>query len=172
MVLEWFGEFFATIPEVFRALWQFGDPANIGRGWVGLAVMALWFGPLLALPLWIAKITYGKREWVSATMGVIAGTSLMWWLHGVLPHGWIQFVQSNSNLLEGPVIPASMGFDVTPDYRLDIASNLYGVITESVLVGLMIGGIALSAWMALAVQRRLPKTLASGEEKPEAGGYR
>jgi hypothetical protein len=133
--------------------------------------MALWFGPLFALPLWIAKITYGKHEWVSATMGVIAATSLMWWLHGVIPHGWIQFVQSNSNLLEGPIIPASMG-STCPTARLDIASNLYGVITESVLVGLMIGGIALSIWLALVVQRQLPKTLGSGEEKPEAGGYR
>ncbi len=171
-MLEWFREFFATLPEVFRALYQFGDPANVGRGWVGLAIMALWIGPLFLLPLWIAKLTYGKREWVSATMGVIAATSLMWWVHGVIPHGWIQFSQSNSNLMEGTIIPASMGIDVSEDYRLDIASNLYGVITESVLVGLMIGGIVLSIWLALRVQRQLPKTLAPGEEKPEAGGYR
>ncbi|MEX0592057.1 MAG: hypothetical protein WD152_01160 [Nitriliruptoraceae bacterium] len=171
-MLEWFGEFFATLPEVLRALYQFGDPANIGRGWVGLAIMALWFGPLFALPLWIAKITYGKREWVSATMGVIAGTSLMWWLHGVIPHGWIQFVQSNANLLEGPVIPASMTIHLPNGTELDVASNLYGVITESVLMGLMVGAIAASIWLAIKVQQRLPKTLASGEDKPEGGGYR
>ncbi|MEX0868548.1 MAG: hypothetical protein WD011_02650 [Nitriliruptoraceae bacterium] len=171
-MLEWFSEFFATLPEVFRALYQFGDPANVGRGWVGLAVMGLWFGALFVLPLGIAKLTYGKREWVSATMGVIAAFSFMWWLHGVLPHAWIQFVQSNSNLLEGTIIPASVGLTLEDGTRIDVASNLYSVITESVLVGLMIAGIAVSIWLALVVQRRLPKTLVSGEEKPEAGGYR
>jgi len=171
-VLEWFREFFATLPEVFRALYQFGDPANIGRGWVGLAIMALWVGPMFALPVWIAKITYGKHEWVSATMGVVAGTSLMWWVHGVIPHAWIQFVQSNSNLLEGPIIPASMTIHLPNGTELDVASNLYGVIIDSVLVGLMVAGIAFSIWLSLRVQRQLPKTLASGEEKPEAGGYR
>ncbi len=171
-MLEWFREFFATLPEVFRALYQFGDPANIGRGWVGLAIMVLWAGPLFALPVWIAKVTYGKREWVSATMGVVAGTSLMWWVHGVIPHAWIQFVQSNSNLLEGPIIPASMTIHLPNGTELDVASNLYGVIIDSVLVGLMIAGIAFSIWLALRVQRQLPKTLAPGEEKPEAGGYR
>jgi hypothetical protein len=76
--------------------------------------MLLWIGPLFALPLWLAKITYGKREWVSATMGVMAATSLLWWIHGVLPHAWIQFTESNANLLEGTIIPATVGRDRRP----------------------------------------------------------
>ena len=178
-VLQWFAEFFATLPEVFRAAYEFGDPDNIGRGYVGAAITLLWIGPMFALPLWLAKITYGKREWVSATMGVLAATSLMWWIHGVLPHAWIQFTSSNSNLLEGTIIPATVGLDipaesalVTEDYRLDIASNFYEVVTESVLTGLMLGGIAVTIWLGLRIQRKLPKTLAGGEVKPEAGGYK
>jgi hypothetical protein len=170
-VLEWFREFFLTMPEVFRALYEFGDPQNIGRGYVGAAITLLWIGPLFLLPLWLAKITYGKREWVSATMGVVAATSLMWWLHGVLPHVWIQFVSSNAGLLEDTIIPGSAGITVRGE-RIDIASDLFDVIVESVLAGLMVAAIALSIWLALRVQRRVPKTMASGETKPEAGGYK
>jgi len=178
-VLQWFAEFFAALPEVFRAVYEFGDPGNIGRGYVGGAITLLWIGPMFALPLFLAKITYGKREWVSATMGVLAATSLMWWIHGILPHVWIQFTSSNSNLLEGTIIPATVGVDipaesplVTEAYRLDIASNFYNVVTESVLTGLMLGGVAVTVWLGLRVQRKLPKTLAGGEVKPESGGYK
>jgi hypothetical protein len=169
---QWFAEFFGALPDVARAIYQFGDPGDLGRGWIGAAVMLLWLGPLGVVPLYIAKLTYGKREWVSATMGVMGASSLLWWLHGVLPHAWIQFTESNQPLLEGTIIPASVGVDVSEDYRLDIASNLYSVITESVLAGLMIGGIVVTLWAALRMQRSLPKTLAGNETKPEAGGYK
>ncbi len=171
-MLEWFGEMFATLPEVFRAVYEFGDPQDEGRGWVGAIITVLWIGPLGILPLYLAKLFYGKHEWVSATMGIMGASSLLWWLHGVIPHGWIQFTDSNSDLLSGTVIPASAGIDVTDDYRLDIASNLYGVITEGIVGGMMIGGIVVTIWAALRMQRHLPKTLAPGETKPEAGGYK
>lgn len=171
-MVEWFGEFFATLPEALRALYQFGDPQDLGRGWVGLAVMALWAGPLFALPLYLAKLTYRTHEWVSATMGVIAATSFLWWVHGVIPHTWIQFTQSNENILEGTMIPASAGITLPNGERLDIASNLYAVITEGVVGALMIAGIVVTLWAFLRVQRMVPKTLASGEVKPEAGGYK
>jgi len=169
---EWFSEFGAALPDALRAAYQFADPYDLGRGWVGIAVMVLWVGPLMILPLWLAKITYGKREWVSATMGVMAGSSFLWWLHGVIPHAWIQFTESNENILSGTIIPASAGIDISEDYRLDLASNLYGVITESVVGAMMIIGIVLTCWLALRVQKALPKTLAPGETKPEAGGYK
>jgi hypothetical protein len=171
-VVEWFGEFFRALPEAGRALYQFGDPQALGRGYLGLAVMALWFGPLLALPLLVAKMTYGKHEWVSATMGCLAAGSALWWLHGILPHAWIQFTENSVGILEGRVIPASAGIDISEDYRIDIASNLYNVVTESVVAGLMIGGIAITLFAFLRIQRMLPKTLAAGETKPESGGYK
>jgi hypothetical protein len=169
--VEWFREFGAAVPDALRALYYFGDPASTGRGWVGAAIMLLWVGPLMALPLWLAKITYGRREWFSATMGVMAATSILWWVHGVLPHGWIQFVEANENILAGTIIPESAGFSIG-EYRVDIATNLYGVIADSVVAVLMIGGIVLSLWFFLRVQKQYPRTLAAGEVKPEAGGYK
>lgn len=169
---DWFREFFATLPDALRALYQFGDPQGIGRGWVGAVIMLLWLGPLLALPLWIAKRTYGTREWVSATMGVMAAGSFLWWVHGVLPHAWIQFTESNQNLLAGPVIPASWMITLPNGYELDLASNLYSVVTEGVVGMLMIAGIVLTLWVFLRVQKQLPKSLATGETKPESGGYK
>jgi len=169
---EWFGAFFATLPDVFRALYQFGAPAGIGRGCVAGAITLLWLVGLGIVPLVIAKLTYQKREWVSATMGVMGASSLLWWLHGVFPHGWIQFTQSNIDLLSGTIIPASAGIDISDDYRIDIAANLYAVITEGVVGGLMVGGIVITIWIGLRVQRSLPKTLATGEERPESGGYK
>jgi hypothetical protein len=171
-VVEFFTGLPAALPEVARALYQFGDPQNLGRGWVGGAIMLLWFGPLTALPLWVAKRTHGSREWVSATMGVMAGASVLWWVHGVIPHAWIQFTESNRTLLADRVIPASAGLTVGGT-RIDIASNLYGVITEGIVGGLMVGGIALTIVVFLRVQRMLPaKTLAPGEDKPEPGFYK
>jgi hypothetical protein len=169
---DWFREFFATLPEALRALYQFGDPQGIGRGWVGAVIMLLWLGPLLALPLWIAKRTYGTREWVSATMGVMAAGSFLWWVHGVLPHAWIQFTESNQNLLAGPIIPASWMITLPNGYELDLASNFYSVVTEGVVGMLMIAGIVLTLWVFLRVQKQLPKSLATGETKPESGGYK
>jgi hypothetical protein len=169
---DWFREFFATLPDALRALYQFGDPQGIGRGWVGAVIMLLWLGPLLALPLWIAKRTYGTREWVSATMGVMAAGSFLWWVHGILPHAWIQFTESNQNLLAGPIIPASWMITLPNGYELDLASNLYSVVTEGVVGMLMIAGIVLTLWVFLRVQKQLPKSLATGETKPESGGYK
>jgi hypothetical protein len=169
---EWFSEFAAALPDALRAAYQFADPQDLGRGWVGVAIMLLWLGPLLALPLLLAKKTYGTHEWFSATMGVVAASSFLWWLHGVIPHGWIQFTESNENLLSGAIIPASAGIDVSEDYRLDLASNLYAVITEGVVQMMMIVGIVITILVFLRVQKRLPKTLAPGESKPDAGGYK
>jgi EAL domain-containing protein (putative c-di-GMP-specific phosphodiesterase class I) len=53
-VVEWLSGLPAALPEIGRALYQFGDPQSLGRGWVGGAIMLLWFGPMTALPLDIA----------------------------------------------------------------------------------------------------------------------
>jgi hypothetical protein len=105
-------------------------------------------------------------------MGVMAATSAMWWIHGVLPHAWIQFTESNRNILIDRVIPSSAGITVGGT-RIDIASNLYAVITEGIVGGLMVAGIVLTIIIFLRAQRMLPaKTLAPGEVKPESGGYK
>jgi hypothetical protein len=170
------GEWLAGLPqalvEVGRALYYFGDPQSVGRGWVGGAIMLLWFGPMTALPLYIAKKVHGTHEWVSSTMGVMAGLSAMWWIHGVFPHAWIQFTESNQNILADRVIPTSAAITVGGE-RIELIGNLYPVITEGIVGGLMVGGIVLTLVIFARVQRMLPaKTLAPGETKPESGGYK
>lgn len=171
MTLSWFGDFFRAIPDAAKALWEFGDPSGLGRGWWGIVILLIWGVFFTAIPLLIAKRTYGKHEWVSATMGVIAGLSIFWWLFGILPSGWIYYVDSAKDVLAGPIIPetASLTFG---DYKLDIASNLYEVIRDSVVVVEHLVAFGLVFWAALRIQDRLPKTLAAGETKPGAGGYK
>lgn len=171
-MIEWLTGLPTVLPEVGRALYNFGDPQNLGRGWVGGAIMLLWFGPLTALPLFIAKKVHGTHEWVSSTMGVMAALSALWWIHGVFPHAWIQFTESNRNILADSVIPASLGVTVGGE-RITLVSDFYMVVTEGVIGGLMVGGVVLTIVIFLRAQRMLPaKTLASGETKPDSGGYK
>jgi hypothetical protein len=173
--LSWFGEFFGTLPEAGRALWQFGDPSGLGRGWWGIVILLIWGILLTAIPLVVAKRTYGVHEWVSATMGVIAGLSIFWWVYGILPSAWIYYLDSNQEVLAGPIIPATAGltFGSGDDaYRLDIASNLYGVIRDVVVVVQHLVAFVITFWAAIKIQQKYPRTLAPGEVKPEAGGYK
>ena len=105
-------------------------------------------------------------------MGVMAASSGIWWLFGVLPHGWIQFVEANENILSGTLFPETAGFTIGEDYRIDIATNLYGVIADSVVGVLTVAGVVFACWLFLRVQKSYPKTLATGETKPESGGYK
>lgn len=179
MRLSWFGEFVETFPAAMRALWEFGDPMGRGDGWWGIVILLIWGIFLTAIPLYVAKITYGKREWVSATMGVIAGLSIFWWVYGIFPSAWIFFLDANKEILSGPIIPDSMRIPMgwapwAPDseYTLDVATNLYEVIRDTVVVLQHLVAFGLTFWAALKIQKRFPKTLAAGEVKPEAGGYK
>ncbi|MBW3620262.1 MAG: hypothetical protein KY461_08460 [Actinobacteria bacterium] len=175
MRLDWFGEFFGALPDAARGLYQFGDPSGLGRGWWGLVILLIWGVLLIALPLVIAKRTYGTHEWVSATMGVVAGLSIFWWVYGILPSAWIYYLDSNKEVLAGPIIPATAGLTFGSGegaYRLDIASNLYDVIRDTVVVVEHLVAFVITFWAALKIQQKYPRTLAAGEVKPEAGGYK
>lgn len=168
---SWFADFFGTIPEALQALYEFGDPSGRGAGWWGIVILLIWGVLLTAIPLIVAKRTHGKHEWVSATMGVVAGLAIFWWVFGILPSAWIYFLDSNREILEGAMIPGSAGLTFG-DYRLDIASNLYQVIRDTVVVVEHLVAFVLVFWAALRIQKQFPKTLAAGEVKPEAGGYK
>jgi hypothetical protein len=177
--LSWFGDFFSTLPDALRALYQFGDPSGVGEGWWGIVILLIWGVLLTALPLYVAKITYGKREWVSATMGVIAGLSIFWWVYGILPSAWIYFLDANQEVLSGPIIPDSIRIPMgwapwapDADYTLDVATNFYEVVRDLVVVLEHLVAFAITFWAALRIQKKLPKTLVPGEVKPEAGGYK
>ncbi len=105
MRLSWFGEFFDALPDALQGLWRFGDPSGLGRGWWGIVIALIWGVLLMAVPLTIAKRTYGKHEWVSATMGVIGGLAVFWWLYGILPSAWIYYLDSNKEVLAGHHLP-------------------------------------------------------------------
>jgi hypothetical protein len=173
--LDWFGEFFGTLPDAARGLYEFGDPSGLGNGWWGIVILLIWGVLLTAVPLIIAKRTYGTHEWVSATMGVVAGLSIFWWVYGILPSAWIYFLDSNKEILAGKIIPATAGitFGSGDDaYRVDIASNLYDVIRDTVVVIEHLVAFVITFWAALKIQAKYPRTLAAGEVKPEAGGYK
>ncbi len=176
MRLSWFGDFFAALPDALKGLYEFGDPSGIGNGWWGFVILFIWGVPLCAIPLYLAKQWHGKHEWASATMGVVAGLSVMWWAYGILPSAWIYFMDSNSEVLKGAIFPASAGLTFGSGdeaYRIDIASNLFTVIRDIVVVLEHLVAFILTFWLAIRIQKQLPaKTLAAGEVKPDGGGYK
>lgn len=178
-MFSWFGEFFSTLPEALRALYEFGDPSGVGDGWWGFVILLIWGVGLIGLPLYFARALHGTHEWVSATLGVVGGLGIFWWVFGILPSAWIYYLDSNQEILAGPIIPASMVIPMgwapwapSPDYTLDVATNLYEVIRDLVVVLEHLVAFVLTFWAALRIQKQFPKTLATGETKPEAGGYK
>lgn len=172
MTLSWFGEFFSTLPDALVALWEFGDPMSRGDGWWGIVILLIWGVFLIALPLLIAKRTYRTHEWVSATMGVVAGLSIFWWVYGILPSAWIYYVDGAKETLAGPIIPESVGITLPSGYRLDLMSNFYEVVRDLVVVIEHLVAFVITFWAALKIQEKYPKTLVSGESRPESGGYK
>lgn len=172
MRLSWFGDFFRAIPDALRALYEFGDPSGIGNGWWGFVIAGIWGIGLCAVPLAIAYRTYGEREWLSAAMGALGAFSALWWVFGVLPSAWLYFADANKEVLENRVIPTS--FTLTAGgMNLPIASNLYEVIRDSVVVVQHLIALGIVFWAAIAIQKRFPRQLAPGEDRPEStGGYR
>lgn len=178
----WFGDFFGALPEAGIALWEFGDPGNLGRGWWGLLIMAIWGVGMIGLPLVIAKQTAGKHEWVSATMGVMAGLSGLWWAFGILPSAWIYYLDGTQEILEGTIIPASVGYTLQDSflwfpagYRFGIdtfTNNFYLVVRDTVVVIEHVIAFVLLFRLANWVQEKYPRGLAEGEVKPDPGGYR
>lgn len=179
---EWFGDFFGAMPEAGMALWEFGDPDSLGRGWWGILIVLIWGIFLIGLPLLVAERTAGKHEWVSAAMGALGGLSVLWWLFGILPSAWIYYLDSTQEILEGTVIPASVGYTLKNNflwfdagYRFGIdtfTNNFYLVVRDSVVVIEHVLAFILLFRAARWVQERHPRGLADGEVKPDAGGYR
>ncbi|HEX2028291.1 MAG TPA: hypothetical protein VHF25_09870 [Nitriliruptorales bacterium] len=168
---SWFGEFFGALPDAFRALYQFGDPSNVGQGWWGIVIALIWGVLIIAVPLSIARVTYQRREWVSATMGVVGGLGVLWWVFGILPSAWIYFVDSNKEILEDRIIPTSFTFTLG-GVNFPVATNLYDVIRDVVVVVEHLIAFGILFWAAIAIQKRLPKTMVPGEQSREPGGYR
>lgn len=168
--MGWFGDFFGALPDALRALYLFGDPNGTGQGWWGAVIALIWAIPLTAVPLAISRMTYGKREWVSATMGVIGTLSIFMWVYGVLPSAWLYYVDSSEEILADRVIPTSLTFTIGGVY-FPVATNFYDVIRDLVVVFEHLIALGITFWAAMALQKRYPRALAPGEETRESGGY-
>ena len=178
----WFREFFGAMPEAGQALYEFGDPDSLGRGWWGILIVLIWGIFMIAIPLLVADRTAGKHEWVSASMGTLGGLSVLWWLFGVLPSAWIYYLDSSKEILQGTVIPESVGYTLQnpflwfPEgYRIGIdtfTNNFYLVVRDTVVVIEHVLAFILMFRAARWIQERHPRGLAEGEVRPDAGGYR
>jgi hypothetical protein len=167
-VLSWFGDFFRALPDAGRALWEFGDPQGAGQGIWGIIILLIWGLLLIGVPLAIAKRAHGReREWLTVSMACVAGTAALWWIFGVIPSAWVYYVDANSAILADDVIPTSFA-----PWGIPIATNLYQVIRDSVVVVWHLVAFGAIFWFALAFQKRYPRTLAAGEDKRVSGGYR
>ncbi|MGH3441629.1 MAG: hypothetical protein ACRDUY_06215 [Nitriliruptorales bacterium] len=172
MRLSWFADFFRAIPEALRALYYFGDPSTRGDGWWGFVILAIWGVFLIALPLAIALRSARRgHEWVAATMGSIGGLGVLWWVFGILPSAFIYYVAGAKQVLADRVIPTSLTVSVGGVF-LPIATNLYDVIRDTVVVVWHLVALVGTVVAALQIQKRFPRNLGPGEERREAGGYK
>jgi hypothetical protein len=159
--VDWLGEFFRTLPSVFKALWSFG------RGWAGLGVTV---GTCVLIALFLAGAHRLREQygWLSALCGAMAATLAAFWAFGILPSAWIYFADGQKNLMEGRMIPKQIGIG-----SWVIASNFYQVVRDSVVVVETIVAMTAFAVLALRMQKRYPRSLAEGEEpRPQSGGYK
>lgn len=154
--MDWLGDFFRALPEVVRAVWEFGDGFQSLAILIGYMAFALLF-------VFLAVRLRATSGWLSSIFGMMAVTIGMFWGFGILPSAWVYFADGEQVLLEGTVIPAA----------LPGAENFYSVFRDSVVMGLTILGVVAFCMAALAIQRRFPRTLDEGEEAgPKTGGYK
>ena len=144
-------DFFAALPEVFQALWEFGD------AWQGVAVSV---GSVVLIAVFAAGAyrLRGEVGWVAAFLGAFAAFVGGFWLFGILPSAWVFFVDGERLLLEGTVIPGEIvvGGNV-------VVEDFYNVFRDSVVMGLTFVTIAAMAFLAVWIQKRFPRQLVPGE---------
>lgn len=154
-------EFFGTIPDLFVALWSFGD------GFRGLAVTVVSIGLVAGFCI-AAHLTRDKLGWVSATFGGCAAMVAGLWAFGILPSAWIYFLDGASDVLTDTLIPSRIAIG-----EFVVFGNFYQVFRDSIVMVetsiAMVGFTVFAFW----IQKRYPRTLAEGEEALEkSGGYK
>jgi FlaA1/EpsC-like NDP-sugar epimerase len=159
--MNWLGDFFAAIPAVLVALWNFAD------GWLGVGV-TVGSVVIIAVALAVAQRTRDDHGWISAVFGTIAATVASFWLFGILPSAWIYFADGSRDLLADTVIPSEIVLG-----EVTVMSNFYQVFRDSIVMAETTVAMVAMVVLALMVQKRYPRGLAEGEEKgPSSGGYK
>jgi hypothetical protein len=159
--MSWIGEFFAALPDVMVALWEFGG------GFTGVILMG---GSIVLIALFclLALRLRERQGWLAALFGVMAALLSSWWLLGIIPSAWVYFVDSQSEMLADQIIPSQIIVG-----GLEVATNFYNVFRDTIV--LVEGGIVVVGYfvLALIIQKRFPGGLAEGEERgPTTGGYK
>jgi hypothetical protein len=155
------GDFFATLPAAFTALWEFGD------GFVGVILMIA----SIAMIVVFAGLAYQLRErqgWLSGLFGSMTVLLTLWWALGIIPSAWIYFADSQKDLLADSVIPSAIVIG-----QLEVASNFYNVFRDSIVMAQATVVLVAGVLVIFAIQKRLPGGLAEGEQRgPTTGGYK
>jgi len=95
-----------------------------------------------------------------------------WPVSGGSTSAWIYWVDSSSEVLRGTLLPDSFTYTAPNGYTINLATNLYLVVRDTVVVIEHLVAFAVTFWAALKIQDMLAdKQLAPGEVRPEAGGY-
>ena len=154
-------EFFTTIPDVFRELWQFGDTRQGLFVTIGSIVLTAAF----TVGAMRTRDTYG---WVSATLGCCAAFIAALWAFGILPSAWIYFLDGSKDTLTDQIVPSQIAIG---DFV--VMGNFYQVFRDSIVMVETFVAMGLFGAIALAVQKRYPRGLAEGEEaREQSGGYK
>jgi hypothetical protein len=170
------GTYFTNLWHLVEALWAFGGE------WRAVFTAAI-SGALVVVFLAGAHFLRDRSGWLSAILGMMGATVVMWWVFGIIPSAWVYFADSAQDLLLIPgldspnweptgILPESFSpvignlrFNLAPDFYLLFRDSIVVIETAIATVGLVL--------VALAVQRRYPRALAEGEEaRPQSGGYK
>lgn len=159
--MNWIGEFFATLPDAFAALWQFGG------GWAGVALSV----GSIVLTAAFCFLAYRLREtqgWLAALFGSMAVLLGLWWTIGILPSAWFYFAATQQDLLADQIIPGAIVIG-----PLEVAADFYNVFRDTIVLVAGAVVLALGAVLMFRIQKRFPGGLAEGEERgPTTGGYK
>ena len=159
--MDWLGEFFAGIPDVFVALWDFS------AGWRGLGVTVASI-VMAAAFLLLAQRIRDRNGWVSALFGTMGATIAGFWFFGILPSAWVYFADGRRDVLADTIIPQRIAFG-----EAEFMANFYTVFRDSIVMVETIVAMGAFAAVCLVIQKRYPRGLAEGEDRgPTSGGYK
>jgi hypothetical protein len=156
--VEAVSNYLANLWDLLVALWAFGGE------WRAVFTAAA-SGALTIVLLAGAHFLRDRSGWLSAILGMMGATVVMWWALGIIPSAWVYFADGQRDLLIDNIIPEQVFPPLIPNFYLLFRDSIVVIETAIATTGVIL--------VALAVQRRYPRALAEGEEaRPQSGGYK